>query len=86
MEAVISDGRPDPEQETISRESVLEIEEAIAELPHKLKFPFVFCILEDHSYDECAQVLKTSRKTVETRIYRARNALRTRLSEYRSQI
>lgn len=33
-----------------------------------------------HSYDECAEVLKTNRKTVETRIYRARQSLRKALA------
>jgi RNA polymerase sigma-70 factor (ECF subfamily) len=68
-----------PEEEAISKEAVVEIESAIHELPHKLKFPFIFCVLEDHTYDECAEVLNASRKTVETRIYRARHFLREKL-------
>jgi RNA polymerase sigma-70 factor (ECF subfamily) len=51
----------------------------ILKLPDRIKFPFVFCVLEGHSYDECAAVLKTNRKTVETRIYRARKLLREAL-------
>lgn len=70
-----------PEETARSNEDVKSIQIAIHALPHKLKFPFIFCILEDNSYDACAEVLKTSRKTVETRIYRARKLLRAELSE-----
>ncbi len=65
----------------VSKESVSSVHAAIFALPHKLKFPFIFCILEENSYDECAEVLNTSRKTVETRIYRARKLLREKLAD-----
>lgn len=68
-----------PEQVASSNEALSAIETAIDELPHKLKFPFVFCVLEEHSYDDCAEVLNTNRKTVEMRIYRARKSLRDSL-------
>lgn len=70
-----------PAEATVSSESLASVHAAVFELPHKLKFPFIFCILEEHSYDACAEVLKTSRKTVETRIYRARKLLREKLSD-----
>lgn len=85
LENTLSDEHANPEEEAVSGESVREIEAAIAELPHKLKFPFIFCVLEQHSYEECASVLNTSKKTVETRIYRARNLLREKLSDYRDE-
>jgi RNA polymerase sigma-70 factor (ECF subfamily) len=70
-----------PEEHTESNESLKTIELAIQALPHKLKFPFIFCVLEENSYDACAEVLKTNRKTVETRIYRARKQLRKVLAD-----
>ena len=70
-----------PSRQLQSGDDLRQIQEQIARLPEKLKFPFVFCVLEDHSYDECAAILKTNRKAVETRIYRARKFLRSRLSE-----
>jgi RNA polymerase sigma-70 factor (ECF subfamily) len=69
-----------PVEAVVSSESVSSVHAAIFALPHKLKLPFIFCILEENSYDTCAEVLKTSRKTVETRIYRARKLLREKLS------
>lgn len=65
-----------PAEETQTNEAMAAIERAIQTLPDKLRFPFVFCVLEDHSYDECAAIIGSTRKTVETRIYRARNRLR----------
>jgi RNA polymerase sigma-70 factor (ECF subfamily) len=73
---VIPDSGTGPIEEAYTKESIRAIEEAIHGLPEKLKFPFVFCILENNSYEECAEVLKVSTKTVETRIYRARLKLR----------
>ena len=75
-----------PGEAAVSIESVSSIHAAVFALPHKLKFPFIFCILEEHSYDACAEVLKTSRKTVETRIYRARKLLREKLSDLFQEI
>lgn len=75
-----------PGEAVVSNESVSSVHAAIFALPHKLKFPFIFCILEENSYDACAEVLKTSRKTVETRIYRARKLLRKKLSDLFQEI
>lgn len=73
-----------PEQVALASEALSAIEVAIATLPYPLKFPFIFCVLEEHSYDDCAEVLNTNRKTVEMRIYRARKALREQLAEFSS--
>ena len=48
----------------------------IHSLPEKLKIPFIHCVLEERSHDDCAQILGTTSKTVETRIYRARKKLK----------
>lgn len=72
-----------PDTTALSREAVVAIERAVADLPEKLRFPFVFCVLEDHAYDECAEIIGKNRKTVETRIYRARKQLQATLNDYR---
>lgn len=77
----IDSGSADPLSELSSSETIELVNHQIRQLPEKLKFPFVFCVLEDHTYDECAAILKTNRKAVETRIYRARLLLREKLSE-----
>lgn len=75
----IASTQSNPAESTVSNEELQHIESAIHALPHRLKVPFIFCVLEDHSYDACADMLKTSRKTVETRIYRARKKLQAQL-------
>ncbi len=57
-------------------ENLEAIQTAIHNLPDKLKFPLIFCVLEDNSYEDCAKVLGVSIKAVETRIYRARKSLK----------
>lgn len=81
---VVESKERSPDQDAVSSEALTAIEAAIAALPYALKFPFIFCVLEEHSYDDCAEVLNTNRKTVEMRIYRARKALRGQLSEISS--
>jgi len=85
MGAFASDSN-DPSEAASAKETTGDIQKAVMRLPQKLKFPFIFCILEDNSYDECAEVLKTSRKTVETRIYRARKILREELSSLQEHV
>jgi len=75
-------GAPNPAEAAKSAETLEAVRQAIHMLPHKLKFPFIFCVLEAHSYDECAEILHTNRKTVETRIYRARKLLREALAGF----
>lgn len=72
----------DPEERAIANEALAAIEAAIYALPHALKFPFIYCVLEGNSYDDCAETLGSNRKTVEMRIYRARKLLREGLAEF----
>jgi RNA polymerase sigma-70 factor (ECF subfamily) len=51
------------------------LDRAIAQLPHDLRAALVLSVLEQHSHAECAELLGTTPKTVETRIYRARKLL-----------
>jgi RNA polymerase sigma-70 factor (ECF subfamily) len=80
----LASGEPSPDHAAVSAETLESVRQAIDALPHKLKSPFIFCVLEEHSYDECAEVLQASRKTVETRIYRARQQLRKALAGFLS--
>lgn len=77
VEETLPDPKRDAAASAMEEERLEEIRQAIQSLPEKLRFPFVFCVLEDHSQEEAAAVLGTSRKTVELRIYRARKILQT---------
>lgn len=82
----IDSGERSPVAHSQSSEDLRLIHRCIQGLPEKLRFPFVFCVLEEHTYDECAAILKSSRKTVETRIYRARQALRIKLENLMQKV
>ena len=60
-----------------------ELEDAIAELPDKLKAPLVLREFDGMSYQEIADALELPLNTVRTRILRARRALRDRMEAWR---
>lgn len=72
---MIADPGPDPEAALQSSAMVARIRGAVQNLPARLREPLVLCTLEGLSQDEAAAVLGVSRKTIETRIYRARQKL-----------
>lgn len=67
----------DPSLDLIQRDLMRRVGERIARLPAKLREPFVLVTLEAHSQAEAGSILGISEKAVETRIYRARNLLRS---------
>jgi len=71
----VADSAPDPEAALVSTQETARLRAALAALPSKLKDPLILCALEGLSQDEAAAVLDVSRKTIETRIYRARQKL-----------
>lgn len=72
---LVADPGPDPEMAIQSAAAVARIQREIRALPAKLREPLVLCAIEGLSQDEAAQLLGVSRKTIETRIYRARQKL-----------
>ncbi|NOZ42932.1 MAG: RNA polymerase sigma factor [Alphaproteobacteria bacterium] len=71
----IVDPGANPELILIDKIELENLAKAVAKLPDKLKSPLIMCVLENMSQDECATILGVSRKTIETRIYRARKKL-----------
>ena len=55
---------------------------AISTLPERYRAPLVLRDVEGKSYDEIAAILHTSEGTVKSRINRARNFLRDKMSNY----
>jgi RNA polymerase sigma factor (sigma-70 family) len=54
---------------------------AVAELPEELRTPLILAEYEERSQAEIGEILGCTAKAVETRIYRARQQLRVRLSK-----
>lgn len=77
----VPDERPDPEQEQASRQELARVEHEMSLLPSKLREPFVLVTLDSYSHAEVAQILGISEKAVETRIYRARSALKEKFEK-----
>jgi RNA polymerase sigma-70 factor (ECF subfamily) len=75
----IADADLDPEAALASSGEVARIQQALSALPANLKEPLILCALEGMSQEQAATVLGISRKTVETRIYRARQKLSAEL-------
>lgn len=58
------------------------VRDAVMELPDDLREAIVLCELEDRSVAEAASILTTTVKAVESRLYRARQQLRQRLTRW----
>lgn len=79
IEDTTPDSGPDPSQSAGALEIERVISEGIRKLPDKQRVPFVMCILEGHSQAEAAKIMDVTSKTIEVRIYRARQQLRKSL-------
>jgi RNA polymerase sigma-70 factor, ECF subfamily len=71
-----------PEQEYIGRETQVELDRAILNLPSGLRAVFLLRDIEDLSIQETAEALGISPGAVKVRLHRARLLLRERMSEY----
>lgn len=70
-----------PEEALARTQAVARLDRAIARLPAKLKEPLLLTYFEEMSQQEAGDLLGVSAKTVETRVYRARQQLAVLLSE-----
>lgn len=69
-----------PDQASASHEELEIVMHSISRLPQKLRTPLILCCLESVSHAEAAEILNCTVKAIETRIYRAKQTLRKRLS------
>lgn len=60
---------------------VRELQRQISLLPHKLKSALILYALEENSQAACSEILGVSRKTVETRVYRAKKLLEQKMAD-----
>jgi len=82
--AFLSTNNMEPENIDESEESefVLAVRKAIEELPNKPRMIYKLNRLEGLTYNEIAEVLEVSPKTVESHMSKALNLLRKKLSSY----
>ncbi len=70
-----------PDERLQAEERAATVRKAVAGLPEELRQPLVLAVYEGLSQAEIGVILRCSVKAVETRIYRARQQLRTALAE-----
>ena len=68
-----------PEAALRGDETLQQLDAAIVSLPVTLREPLILCVFENLSHRETAQLLGVSEKAVETRLYRAKRELATRI-------
>lgn len=73
---------PLPDESLIQDERRRAVARAIGSLPHKYRSAILLRDIEGLSYDRIAEVLSLSEGTVKSRINRARNLLKEKLSAY----
>ncbi|EDY81295.1 RNA polymerase sigma factor, sigma-70 family [Verrucomicrobiia bacterium DG1235] len=69
-----------PDQEALNQERIEIVKDAINKLPHDLRVTLILYQYEALSYKEIGEIVGCTIKGVETRLYRARKALKTILS------
>jgi RNA polymerase sigma factor (sigma-70 family) len=70
-----ADPAPDSEAQLLDKQRRAALDRALAALPDKLKAPLLLTYFEDLSQQDAAEILGVSVKTIETRVYRARQRL-----------
>jgi RNA polymerase sigma-70 factor, ECF subfamily len=80
-ETVAADGL-NPSESADSREQTRAVREAIMSLPNDLREAIVLFEYEDMSHEQISRITGSSKKAVETRLYRARGILRERLKRW----
>ena len=74
-----------PEEELLTGEAKKELDQAVQNLPEKLRIVFILRDIEGLSIQETAQALDLSETAVKTRLLRARLRLREELAKYYSE-
>mgnify|MGYP000016123563 CR=1 FL=1 len=71
-----ADERANPAEQSARSDEFSQLQRAIDRLPHRLRLPLVLCVLEGKSHKEAADIIGTTPKTIELRIYHAKEKLR----------
>jgi len=78
----IEDDSLGPEEMYIRQENAENIRAAIEDLPEMYKTAIILYYFEDFSPQEIADIAGVPKRTIETRLYRAKNMLKLKLEEF----
>jgi RNA polymerase sigma-70 factor (ECF subfamily) len=73
---------PAPSEQALAAERAQAVRAAVSKLPEDLREAIVLCEWEELSVAEAAAILESTPKTVESRLYRARQTLREKLKTW----
>ncbi|MBI2813037.1 MAG: RNA polymerase sigma factor [Opitutae bacterium] len=79
------DPGPLPSEQSAQADRFERLQGAIRLLPHKLRLAVVLCALEGKTHQEAADIVGTTPKTIELRVYRAKAKLRELLADTLAQ-
>jgi RNA polymerase sigma-70 factor, ECF subfamily len=71
-----------PSEIADSSERAAAVRAAVESLPEDFREAIILCEWQDLTVAEAASILKTTPKAIESRLYRARNALRSKLAKW----
>ncbi len=74
--------RGDPSSDSEAHEQAAVVRRAVQQLPEDLREAIVLCEWEELKVAEAAEILETTPKAVESRLYRARQLLREKLRKW----
>ena len=80
--STLSSDAPAPNEQALAAERAATVRAAVGKLPEDLREAIVLCEWEERSVAEAAEILDTTPKAVESRLYRARQVLRERLKNW----
>jgi RNA polymerase sigma-70 factor (ECF subfamily) len=79
LENILPAKEAGPSEQTLAAERAVAVRKEVSRLPEDLREAIVLCEWEERSVAEAAEILETTVKAVESRLYRARKQLRERL-------
>ena len=79
--ADVSDEREDLLEKVIANERRRKVDEAVSKLPEDMRTAVHLVYFEDMSYNDAAKVMKKNAKQIDNLLYRAKNELKSELSE-----
>lgn len=75
----VASDAPDAESEIVDRQTLGQVSREIERLPIRLREALILVTIDGRSQREAAELLGVTEKTIETRVYRARQRLREKL-------
>ena len=80
-DTLVSDG-PTPKEQALTIERAAAVRAAVNELPGEMREAIVLCEWEERSVADAAAIIGATPKAVESRLYRARQILRSELKQW----